>query len=79
MREMVEEARRMHPHLSEEMIVRDNRRQDVGIPSLEVYVEEKVGEERQFWEIRLRKWEQDLRGRNVLLREEDGLGLRGER
>jgi hypothetical protein len=77
MRETVEEARKTHPHLTKEMLVVDNRRQEVEIPSLEKYVEEKVGEERQFWYMRMRKWEEDLRRRNVLCKEEDGLGLGG--
>ena len=78
MREAITEAKATHPHLTEEMLVIDNRKQDMEIPSLETYVEEKMLEEKQFWHFRIKKWEQDLKMKNVLVKEEDGLSLFGE-
>ena len=79
MREAIAEAKATHPHLTEEMLVIDNRKQNVKIPSLETYIEEKMVEEKQFWFCRIRKWEQDLKMKNVLVKEEDGLSLFGDR
>ena len=78
MRETVAEAEATHPHLTAEMLVIDNKRQNVAIPGLERYVDEKVGEEKQFWFCRVRKWEQDLKMKNCLVKEEDGLSLFGD-
>jgi hypothetical protein len=78
MRETIAEATATHPHLTQEMLIIDNKKQDVEIPSLEKYIEEKTIEEKQFWYCRIRKWEQDLKMRNVLVKEEDGLSLLGD-
>ena len=78
MRETIRDAEATHPHLTQEMLIIDNKRQDVEIPSLEKYVDEKKSEEKQFWFCVIRKWEQDLRMKNVLVKEEDGLSLSGD-
>lgn len=78
MRDTVAEAKETHPHLTEEMLIIDNKKQDVAIPSLQKYIDEKMVEEKQFWYCRIRKWEQDLKRKNVLVKEEDGLSLFGD-
>jgi hypothetical protein len=78
MRDAIAEAKATHPHLTEEMLVIDNRKQNAEIPSLDTYIEEKMFEEKQFWFCRIRKWEQDLKMKNVLVKEEDGLSLFGD-
>jgi hypothetical protein len=78
MRETITEAKESHPHLTEDMLIIDNKKQNVAIPSLQTYIDEKVTEEKQFWYCRIRKWEQDLRMKNVLVKEEDGLSLFGD-
>jgi hypothetical protein len=78
MRETIAEAKETHPHLTEEMLIIDNKKQNVAIPSLQTYIDEKMIEEKQFWYCRIRKWEQDLRMKNVLVKEEDGLSLFGD-
>jgi len=75
-RQVEKDARKQYPSLTAEMLVVNNIRQDaLGKPTLERFVAEKRLEEKQLWWSVTRRWTQDLKGRKVLVDEEDGLGL----
>lgn len=71
------DARAAWPALKAEHFVVNNVAQDkwAGRPTLDWYVGEKRQEERELWLHVTRRWTQDLRGKKVLVDEEDGLGL----
>ena len=77
-KEAVHSAKREFPHLTSDMLVRNGRQREdwEHTLTLEKYIDEKRLEEKQMWWIMTRKWTQDLKSRNVLVAEEDGLGLR---
>lgn len=77
MREATSSAHKDFPNLQSEMLVVNGRQREdwENTLTLEDYIDEKRCEERQSWHIRLLKWTQDLKKINVMVSEEDGLGL----
>ena len=75
--EAVSSAKAEFPLLRGEMLVRNGRiREDwQSNLTLDKYVAEKRTDERQMWHHVTAKWTQDLKKLNVLVSEEDGLGL----
>lgn len=75
--EAASSAKAEFPHLRGEMLVRNGRiREDwESHLTLDKYIAEKRTEEKQMWHHVIRKWTQDLRKLNILVAEEDGLGL----